>query len=100
MGRVFEEKKYHYYEMATSYRSTIEIINFANDLIRHCENFTPLLAQPVLRHGEMPKLITCATSQERLDDLQEQIRQLRDGGMHAICILTQCKEASEQVRSE
>lgn len=97
MNRVFGNKKYNYYEMTTSYRSTIEIIDLANDVISHCTDFLPLQAQPVLRHGEKPKLIRCSDDTIRLQKIIEDIEGFKEKGMHSICILTECKEVGHAV---
>lgn len=93
MKRVFEDKKYNYFEMTTSYRSTIEIIELANRVISKCQDFTPLLAQPVLRHGTKPEVIACKDEKERLDKIYSSIQCDQKEGMVSICVIT--KDAGE-----
>ena len=93
MERVFGEKKYNYFEMTTSYRSTIEIIELANKVISKCQAFTPLLAQPVLRHGEAPELIVCKEEKEREEKIYETVSKAQQEGMVSICVIT--KDAGE-----
>lgn len=93
MKRVFGEKKYNYFEMTTSYRSTIEIIELANQVIKKCQGFEPLLAQPVLRHGETPQLLVCKEEKEREEKIYEKICEQQEKGMVSICVIT--KDAEE-----
>ncbi|MGL5676425.1 MAG: RNA polymerase recycling motor HelD [Cellulosilyticaceae bacterium] len=97
MERVFDGKRYHYYEMTTSYRSTIEIIGLANEVIGHSTGFTPVEAQAVLRHGDMPVGIQCQDEVSRLSHLVKQMDIFKEQGMHSICILTRGKEEAQEV---
>lgn len=97
MERVFEDKKYNYYEMTTSYRSTIEIIELANEVISKCSEFSPTKAIPVLRHGSKAKLDYCKDEEARLESLIKDIDSYQNQGMASICILTESKELSEYV---
>lgn len=97
MKRVFDDKRYNYYEMTTSYRSTIEIIELANEVIRACDEFTPLQAVPVLRHGPKPKLIECLNEEVKIFKILEDIEALKREGMVSICLLTKTKEQSERI---
>lgn len=88
MGRVFSEKKYNYFELTTSYRSTIEIIDLANKVIQKCTSYSPLLAKPVFRHGEKPECIICENEEAHIDKIVEDIRHFQSLGMVSICVIT------------
>lgn len=88
MERVFSEKKYNYFELTTSYRSTIEIIDLANKVIQKCTSYSPLLAKPVFRHGEKPECIICENEEARIDKIAEDIRHFQSLGMVSICVIT------------
>lgn len=92
MQRVFEGKKYNYYEMTTSYRSTIEIIDLANEVISWCPSFKPLRAEAVLRHGEKPQLIHCQDEEHRMNHIIQDIKTLKEDGKASICVLVKHKE--------
>lgn len=99
MSRAFDGKKYHYYEMTTSYRSTIEIIALANHVILSCKAFKPILAQPVLRHGDKPQLVICEDESVRLAHMCHSLSTLKDKGRHSIGILVETKEQAEMLYS-
>ena len=88
MERVFSEKKYNYFELTTSYRSTIEIIDLANKVIQKCTSYSPLLAKPVFRHGEKPECIICENEEAHIDKIAEDIRHFQSLGMVSICVIT------------
>ncbi|MEX1377589.1 MAG: RNA polymerase recycling motor HelD [Eubacteriales bacterium] len=79
---VFDETS-SYFELVTSYRNTVEIMNLAEKCaIRHSQGRTP--AKPVLRHGEMPKLIK---ANNLIDDIAAEIQKHLDGNMKSIAVI-------------
>lgn len=88
MDRVFEGKSYHYFEMTTSYRSTIEIIELANKVLGANKNHPVLLAQPVFRHGHRPELIHCISEMDRVNQIYNKIKVYEDQGLVSICVIT------------
>lgn len=96
MERVFSKKKYNYFEMTTSYRSTIEIIELANHVIQKCNSYTPLLATPVFRHGEKPKLVISENETEHISKIAKDISYFQSLGMVSICIITKDMAEAEK----
>ena len=92
MNRVFEGKSYHYFEMTTSYRSTIEIIELANKVLEMNKQQPAVLAQPVFRHGHAPELICCKDETERIDHIYNKIKAYNEQGLVSICIITKNRE--------
>lgn len=88
MDRVFEGKSYHYFEMTTSYRSTIEIIELANKVLGANKDQPVLLAQPVFRHGHRPELIHCISEMDRVNQIYNKIKVYEDQGLVSICVIT------------
>ena len=88
MDRVFEGKSYHYFEMTTSYRSTIEIIELANKVLGANKDHPVLLAQPVFRHGHRPELIHCISEMDRVNQIYNKIKVYEDQGLVSICVIT------------
>ncbi|ADZ84869.1 RNA polymerase recycling motor HelD [Cellulosilyticum lentocellum] len=88
MDRVFEGKSYHYFEMTTSYRSTIEIIELANKVLGANKDHPVLLAQPVFRHGHRPELIRCISEMDRVNQIYNKIKVYEEQGLASICVIT------------
>ncbi len=72
---LFDEDKRAYFQLDVSYRSTTEIIEFANSVIGHFRQFT--LAKPVFRSGE-PVVVKRILRSERLSGVVDEIRSLQD----------------------
>ena len=88
MDRVFEGKSYHYFEMTTSYRSTIEIIELANKVLGANKDHPVLLAHPVFRHGHSPELIHCISEMDRVNQIYNKIKVYEEQGLASICVIT------------
>lgn len=96
---VFDEMS-QYFELVTSYRNTIEIMNLAESCaMRHNQNRTP--ARPVLRHGSLPKLIK---SQNTARDIAIEIRKHKASNMKSIAVIGKmprhCKTLYKQLKKE
>jgi len=96
---VFEETS-SYYELVTSYRNTVEIMNVAeNCAMRHSKNRTP--AKPVLRHGDKPKLIR---SNSIVKGIIEEIKKHKENNMKSIAVIDKmprdCKKLYKSLKKE
>lgn len=97
MDRVFEGKSYHYFEMTTSYRSTIEIIELANKVLGANKDHPVLLAQPVFRHGHSPELIHCISEMDRVNQIYNKIKVYEEQGLVSICVITKDLAEGEEL---
>ncbi len=93
MTRIFEGKNYQYFEMTTSYRSTIEIIELASRVLQVNKDHPVSLAQPVFRHGNKPELIRCINEMDRVNQIYNKIKDYQQQGLVSICVIT--KELAE-----
>ena len=96
MERVFLDKEYNYHLLTTSYRSTIEIIELANAVIKLCSDLKAVLAEPILRHGERPKWIQCSSEAEMIIKVIEEIKSLHGEEMGSIAIICKDLAATEK----
>lgn len=78
------------YTLNKSYRSTVEILTFAQQLI---QGKTEII--PFERHGKKPTLAIYKNEDDRYQAMAHQIRQLKDEGHESIAIL--CKTNSEAI---
>ncbi|KAB3530436.1 RNA polymerase recycling motor HelD [Alkaliphilus serpentinus] len=97
MERVFKDKNYHYHLLTTSYRSTIEIVELSNKVIKKCKGLDPLMAEPVFRHGEVPSLVKVGDQAEMAEKIAERIEELKDIGYATMAII--CKNLEETKRA-
>lgn len=97
MERVFQGKSYNYNLLTTSYRSTIEIVNLANEIIRKCTDIESVLAEPIFRHGEKPLIRKCCNDKNKLNYVIKDIRKLLEEGMSSIAIICKDLNSTKQV---
>lgn len=88
---VFAEGQTSYHELIQSYRSTLEIIEFANRILPFTETGLPL-AQPVFRSGELVAVIEMKRDDERLKRMQAFIHENRERGMQTFAIIGRTNE--------
>lgn len=88
---VFEDKAI-YTPLTQSYRSTIEIIEFANNVLRKQQNSLKP-AMPVLRHGDYPQIIEYVNNKEFLVKVEEIVEDIKNKGKKSVAII--CKTAKE-----
>lgn len=82
---LFETEESAFFRLNRSYRSTMEIINFANEIIaRSGEQVT--LAQPVFRSGEKVQVAQVPAA-EQTRSIARLIKQLRSGDINTVAII-------------
>lgn len=76
-----------YIQLTQSYRSTVEIIDFAHKTL-NAQNLGLKNAKPVLRHGEKPKVIKITTDDEYCKSIEEIISSAKNNGKRTMAIIT------------
>ncbi|MCU4762745.1 UvrD-helicase domain-containing protein [Bacillus cereus] len=92
---VFQETGY--YELTRSYRSTKEIIEFANEIIKNAE--IPVgLAMPVFRSGEEVKVIH---TEDQFTEIVKTLKQLQNADVKTIAVIgrtdDECRDMYEKL---
>jgi len=85
---IFPEPRADFYTLSQSYRSTIEIMRCANEILRQIALPEAVLAKPVLRHGAKPVLVTRESRQALWQEVAEQVRRYREAGFSSIAIVS------------
>ncbi len=91
LTEVFAEGQTSYHELIQSYRSTLEIIEFANRILPFTETGLPL-AQPVFRSGEPVAVIEMKSGDDLTEHIQAFIHENRDRGMQTFAIIGRTNE--------
>ncbi|NMO96767.1 AAA family ATPase [Paenibacillus lemnae] len=96
LSSLFEEEHQAYFALTTSYRSTMEIIEFGNVILDQGVR-SDLLAVPVFRSGDDVRLIPYGQGAGREEDLRRALRHLSSKGSYrTVSILTRTlREAAE-----
>jgi DNA helicase-2/ATP-dependent DNA helicase PcrA len=83
----------NYLTLEQSYRTTIEIMNTANNILKQYMPSGSVLAKPVIRHGEWPDIQQFDSAEEIVASVKEQIKNLQAGGYESIALI--CKSMDE-----
>lgn len=97
MSALYKDKGI-YKALTQSYRSTVEIIDFANKVLMKQENY-PKPALPVLRHGEEPTIIEFKKGKDFIISLDEIVSDMYSKRKKSIAIIgktyKECKKIKE-----
>ncbi|WML39492.1 RNA polymerase recycling motor HelD [Neobacillus sp. OS1-2] len=88
----------NYQTLQKSYRTTVEIMNLANDILQLLEQDLPKV-EPVIRHGQKPLFIPIDPTnleQVRLR-LERNLALLKEEGLHSIAIIGRTDKESQRV---
>ncbi|OWZ85023.1 RNA polymerase recycling motor HelD [Natranaerobius trueperi] len=82
-----------------SYRTTVEIMELSNNVLKKGVGNESILAEPVVRHGEKPIVNVVTQKDNLIDGLKKKILELQEQGYASIAIigktLTECKKIHE-----
>jgi DNA helicase II / ATP-dependent DNA helicase PcrA len=99
LADVFPEDRSSYHELRQSYRSTLEIIEFANRILPFTDTSLPP-AQPVFRSGEPVKLTEVQTPEERIRAIISFITENRRRDMRTIAVIGRTDEACLKIAED
>ncbi len=100
---VFVDDQPDYLTLVQSYRTTVEIMDYANKIIKKADIPGLIPANPVIRHGSEPEIQTFYDAKSLLSELAEQIRQREDidPSIALICKTeAECKKIKEALEKE
>ena len=95
---VFEGKA-TFITLSQSYRSTVEIIEFANSALK-AQGLGLKSAKPVLRHGEKPEVIKSVSRRESVRLIEEIVKRLNSKGKHSIAVITKTYNEAKLLEKE
>ncbi len=75
------------HHLVTSYRSTIEIMDFASRAAKNKPVPGQQLAKPVLRHGDAPKVVQIDSFDEKCAEIGRLIEQWRSEGCSTVAVI-------------
>ena len=95
---LFREEETGYFELERSYRSTMEIIQFANQVLQRGVEH-PLLAVPVFRSGNKVRVLQTDTK-GRLPLVRQAIATLRQGNVSTIAIVARTEKLAQELHDQ
>ncbi|MFC0216704.1 HelD family protein [Paenibacillus chartarius] len=93
---LFETERTGYFELERSYRSTMEIIHFANHVLQAGVP-NAKLAVPVFRSGEPIRILRAASPKQAAAAAVAAVERIRGGSAQAIAVITRTEKASAPV---
>lgn len=104
MNGVFCGTSVQFYKLEQSYRSTVEIMTCANEVLAKINIPELFLAKPVLRHGEWPQFIPCESKAKQVEAVVQQTSRLVEEGFRSIAIaaksMDECKKLFKQLKAD
>lgn len=100
LNKIFDPDNSQYLKLEQSYRTTIEIMDLANEVIKLIPNDDLILAKPVVRHGEKPSMIKFNTKKEILNNVEKKISDLISEGYKSIAIICKTPKECKVVHNE
>lgn len=94
---VFVNRRINYLTIKKCYRSTMEVMNFANEIIKKLARQDIVLAEPVLRTGEKPYIIQKDNTDKILGSISERIKILKKEGYESVAIICKTRSESNEV---
>lgn len=93
VDNVFDGKKCEFLTLEQSYRTTVEIMEAANNVIDKLNDSALLKGKPVIRHGEPVEVIPKSDIKDVAKDISKQIIDLKAKGHKTIAVI--CKTSEE-----
>jgi DNA helicase-2/ATP-dependent DNA helicase PcrA len=100
LEKIFEPDSSRYLKLEQSYRTTIEIMDLANEVIKLVPNDELILAKPVVRHGEIPEAICFETKNEVIKAAEEKVFELMLQGYKSIALIGKTPEECKSIHNE
>ncbi len=87
LSNIFKEDNSAFLTLEQSYRTTVEIMDAANKVIKECPVQGLVLAKPVVRHGQKPLIKDFETIKDIIEEVQNQIVNLKKEGFKSIALI-------------
>lgn len=82
-----------------SYRNTVEISNFATEILHH-GRFAVYPVEPIIRHGNAPRLSAVKSRRELWEKAAAVLREWQQKGLETIAVICRTAEAAKQAAWE
>jgi DNA helicase-2/ATP-dependent DNA helicase PcrA len=99
LSAVFSDEYNSYHVLKQSYRSTLEIIEFANRILPYTDTGLPP-AEPVFRSGEPVDLVRVDQLESRISLINHFIKENQQQGMRTIAIIGRTDEECQQLHEQ
>lgn len=99
LERVFANTRGKFLTLEQSYRTTIEIMSLANEVLKLSRLPNMILARPVVRHGDKPGIYRCNTENDFIERLENRIQALKGKKYQTIAMICKTVDECEKLKS-
>lgn len=90
---IYPDETVNYTTLEKSYRTTIEIMNLANQIIKHHLSIETKLAEPIIRHGKLPRFFIKHSLDKIIKFITQEIKSPENSEINSTAII--CKTMKE-----
>ena len=94
---VFQPEKDKFYVLAKSYRNTVEISNFASQVLKKC-SFKTYDIQPIIRHGNEVAISRVTSEKEMVTAAVRILNEILQNGYDTIAVICRTVEETRRVQ--
>ena len=102
METVFDKDDCQFLTLEQSYRTTVEIMSLANEVIKSLGDQGLTLAKPVIRHGAKPQVLRAKRESEMITMIKDVVEQRENGSYKSFAIVckshTECERIHRKLR--
>ncbi|MBP1925380.1 DNA helicase-2/ATP-dependent DNA helicase PcrA [Sedimentibacter acidaminivorans] len=100
LNKIFDTDNSQYLKLEQSYRTTIEIMDLANEVIKLIPKEDLIIAKPVVRHGEIPSIAKFKFKKDIINEAQKKIIDLISEGYKSIAVICKTPKECKSVHNE
>ncbi|OPJ62133.1 RNA polymerase recycling motor HelD [Clostridium oryzae] len=97
---VFGEDESSYMTLEQSYRTTVEVMHIANQIIKKLNNSGIIYAKPVIRHGLKPDNVTCNTLKDLVFSVIDKLIEVKKENFKSFAIICKTYEECQKLTAE
>lgn len=94
---VFDGRKCEFLTLEQSYRTTVEIMDAANNVMGKLEALEMFRGKPVIRHGDPVECIRSASFNDVGEDISKKIKESQKKGHRTIAVICKTMEECQQI---
>ncbi|WP_120169427.1 3'-5' exonuclease [Thermohalobacter berrensis] len=94
---IFGKNSTSYMTLVQSYRTTVEIMDFANKVLKKLNDEKLVYAKPVIRHGEKPEIKEFKDQNKLIKSLEDKISAMLNENYKSIAVICKTMEECEKL---
>jgi DNA helicase-2/ATP-dependent DNA helicase PcrA len=99
MENAFADSRIQYLTLEQSYRTTVEIMEAANKVIDKLHDENLVKAKPVIRHGEVVKVLVKDSIKEIVGDIDKKIKEIIKENFRSVAVICKTMDECQKIYS-